>query len=84
MAKTLTRDVDLAPIEEFSGDQQCLNGLADPDVVGDQQTHGVETEGHEQWHELIRPWLDGDPAERSERPGARAYRQPDCVAQQLT
>ena len=73
--------VDLAAIEQLARDEARLDGLADAHVVGDEQTHGVELEGHHQGHELVGPGLDGDAAEAAERAGRGAGREACRVAQ---
>ena len=45
--------VDVAAVEQLAGDEQRLDRLADPHVVGDEQAHGVELQRHEQRHELV-------------------------------
>ena len=64
--------LDLSAIEEFPGDQPGLDGLADADIVGDEQPHRVELQRHEQRHELIGARFDIEVAEAPERPGAGA------------
>src|SRR4051794_17771280 len=66
----------------LTGDEEGLDGLSDADVVGDQEPDGVHLQGHEERHELVRPRLDGDLAERSERAGTRAETEPDRVPQE--
>ena len=48
--------------EQLGGDQPGLDGLADADVVGDQQPHGVLAQRHHQRDELVGARLDGDAA----------------------
>ena len=43
---------------------------------------GIELERHQQRHELVGARVDGDAAERAERPGAGAEAEPQRVAQQ--
>ncbi len=74
--------LDLAAVEQLAGDQQRLDGLADADVVGDQQAHRVELERHQQRHQLIAAGLDADVAEAAEWPGAAAQRQRQRIGQQ--
>ena len=59
--------VDLAAVEQLAGDERGLDGLADADVVGDEQAHRVQLERHQQRHELVGARLDGDLAEAAER-----------------
>ena len=58
---------DLAAVEHLAGDEACLDGLADADVVGDEHAHRVELQRHHQRHELVGPRLDRDSAEAAER-----------------
>jgi len=74
---------DLAAVEQLAGDEAGLNGLADADIVGDEQAHGIESKGHEQRCELIRPGLDGNFAERAEGTGAGAKADAQGVAEQM-
>ena len=74
---------DLAAVQQLAGDERRLDGLADADVVGDQQAHRVELERHHQRHELVGPRLDGDAAEAAERAGGGAGGEARRVAQEL-
>ena len=42
-------------LQQFLGDERRLDGLADADVVGNQQPHRVELESHQQRHKLVGP-----------------------------
>ncbi len=66
--------IGLAAINQLAEDQAGFNGLADADVVGDQQPHHVEAERHQQWHQLIGAWLETQPCGRAEGPGATPKR----------
>jgi hypothetical protein len=46
---------DDAAVEKLAGDHAGLDGLAHTHVVGDQQPHRVEAQGHDQRHELVWP-----------------------------
>ena len=72
---------DLAAVEQLPGDGAGLDGLADADVVGDQQAHRVQLEGHHQRHELVGARLDGDAPEAAEGPRGGAGGQAGGVAQ---
>ena len=74
--------LSVAAVEQLASDQRGLDGLADPDVVGDQQPHGLELERHQQRHELVGPRVDGDATERAERSGRGADAEPQRVAEQ--
>ena len=68
-------------VEEFAGYKSSFNCLADADVVGDQQADRVQLEGHEQWHELVWPRLDGEMGERTKWTRARTEPEPERVAE---
>jgi hypothetical protein len=74
--------LDVAAVEQLAGDERGLDGLADADVVGDEQAHRVELQRHEQRHELVGARLDRDLAEAAERAGAAPQRQQQRVAQE--
>ena len=74
--------LNLAAVEQFAGNQQRLHRLADADIIGDQQAHGVELERHQEWDELIGARLDIDAGERPKRSGTGAKPEPDSRAQQ--
>ena len=57
--------LDFPAIEHFTGDEQGLDGFADADVVGDEHADGVQAQGHEQRHELVRARADGHAARGS-------------------
>ena len=60
---------DLVAVKQLAGDEQGLNGLADADVVRDEQPHDVLTEREEERDELVRPRLDAEPREAPEGAG---------------
>ena len=62
--------IDVAAVEKLARDEQGLNRLAHPDVVGDEQAHGVELERHQQRHELVGARLDRDLSKAPKRSGA--------------
>ena len=72
----------VALVEQLGGDQAGLDGLADADVVGDQQPDRVLPQRHQQRHELVGAGLDGEPGQRAERPGAGPEPDPQRRAQQ--
>ena len=74
---------DLAAVEQFAGDQAALDRLADPDVVGDQEPHGVLLHRHHQRDELVGLGFEHDAARAAERPGAAAEREAEGVAHEL-
>jgi len=62
-------------IEQFARDHSRFYGLADSDIVRDQQPHRRLPQGHDQRYELIRPRYDRDAAEGAKRPRAGAQAQ---------
>ena len=68
--------------EQFLGDEPGFHGLADADVIRDEESHGVELERHEQWDELVGARLDGDVTETPERTRAGTHAEAQRVAQQ--
>ena len=58
---------DLAPIQQFAGDQQRLHRLAEAHLVGDQHPTHLLLERHQQRHQLVRPRLQRHVAEAAER-----------------
>ena len=73
---------DLAAVEQLAGNEARLDGLADAHVVGDEQAHRVELQGHHQRHELVGPGLDGDASEAAEGAGGGAGGEARGVAQE--
>lgn len=57
----------LAPIEQFTGNESRFDGLADADIVGNQEPQGIELERHQQRHKLVSTRLDRDVAEAAEQ-----------------
>ena len=73
---------DDAAVEQFAGDHRGLDGLANADVIGDEQADGVEFERHQERDELVGAGLDGEFAERAEGAGAAAEAEADGVAEE--
>src|SRR5688572_30777743 len=44
---------NLSSVEELSRDHRGFDGLANADVIGDEDPHRIELEGHHQRHKLI-------------------------------
>ena len=72
----------VALLKQLGRDQAGLHGLADADVVGDQQPHRVLAQRHQQRDELIGARLDGKPGQGAERARRRAEPDPHRGAQQ--
>ena len=56
-------------LHHFTQDQKGLHGLADADVVGDQQADGVLSQGHHQRYDLVGTGAEGELGQGPERPG---------------
>ena len=74
--------LDVAAVEQLAGDEQGLDGLPDPDVVGDEEAYRVELQRHEQRHELVGARLDRDVSDAPEGSGAAAQREQQRIAEQ--
>ena len=75
--------LDLAAVEQFPGDQQGFDGLADAHVVGDENAYRVQPKRHEHRYELVNAGPDGYAAERAERRGPFAERQARGLPEQM-
>src|SRR5260370_27596816 len=65
---------DFAPVQQFAGDEQALNGFADADIVGDEHTDGIEAQGHQERDKLVGSRADGHAAQGPQRCCAFAKR----------
>ena len=74
--------IDVAAVEQLAGDEQGLDRLPHPDVVRDEQAHGVELERHEQRHELVGTRLDRDLTNAPKGPRPPPQREQQRIAQQ--
>src|SRR5690606_38372204 len=72
----------LTPIEQFTGNESRFDGLADADIVGNQEPQGIELERHQQRHKLVSARLDRDVAEAAERNGSSAQFQTERIAKE--
>jgi hypothetical protein len=70
---------DESTVEHLSGDHAGFNRFADPNIVGDQQTHRVELESEYEWKELVRTRREGQSAGASEGCGAAAQKKTRCI-----
>ena len=74
----------ISAFQQFPGDQTGLDRLSHAHVVGDQHPHRIETQCHQEGHQLVGPGLDGDAPCRAERPGAGSEAQPQGIAEQAS
>lgn len=72
--------IDFATVEKLSCNEAGLDRLADPDVVGDEKTHGVVLERHHERHKLIGLRREPDPPGAPERTRASAQSESEGVA----
>ncbi len=73
--------IDFASVQHFPGDERGFHGLADADVVSDEQAHGVQFQGHHEGHQLIGARLHGDAGEAAEGARGGTGGQPGGIAQ---
>ncbi len=78
-----SKALDLASIEQLASDEERLDGFPDAHIIGDQHADGLEPERHQQRHELVDAWPDGDLAERAERRRTLAERQARGLPQEV-
>src|SRR5437016_5693891 len=73
---------DLTSVIQLARDQSRFNRLPDTHIVPDQDPYGVLTERHQEWNELIGPWVHGDSRSAAQRARPRAEPQADGIAQE--
>ena len=69
-------------VEQLAGDKGRLDGLADADVVGDEQPYRIEPKRHEQRDVLIGAGGEGEVTERAKRRGAGAELEAGSVVEE--
>src|SRR6267142_4730171 len=74
--------IDIASIEQLPRNEAAFDRLADADIVRDEKANGVELQRHQERHELVSSWLDGDLSEAAERPCAPAQRKQEGIAKE--
>ena len=72
----------VALLQQLGSDQASLDGLADPDVVGDEQPDRVLPQRDQERDQLVGAGFHGEPGQRAERPGAGAEADPQRRPQQ--
>jgi len=68
--------------EELAGDQSGLNSLTDAHIVGDQESHGLLPQRHQQGDVLIGPWIDVQGRQRPEGTTRGAEPDTECLSQE--
>ena len=71
--------IDFSAIHQFAEDQTGFDGLADADVVGNQQPRDLKPKGHEKRDQLVRPRFKSKLCGGSERACPPAEGQPQRV-----
>src|SRR5689334_22217976 len=74
----------LATVDQFACNETGFNRLANAYVIGDQEAHRVEFERHEQRHQLVGAWFNGDVAKRAKWSSARTESETHSITQQPT
>ncbi len=74
--------LNFATVEEFPCNQRRFHRFANPDIIRNQQTHGIEPKCHQQRNKLIGTWLHGNACEGTEGTRTGAKTQPHRIAQQ--
>ena len=54
---------DLTSVHQLPRNQPGFDGLADANVIGNEQPNGGQAQGHQQGYELVATGLHGDVAE---------------------
>jgi hypothetical protein len=72
----------LTPVAKFTRDERGFNGLADTNIVGDEQPDGILAQGHQERDQLIGTRLDGDTGKATERAGGSPYAEAGSLPQQ--
>ena len=76
------KGIHLAAIHEFAQDEAGLDGLADADIIGDEQAQAGLSQGHEQRYQLVGARLEGDLGGGAEGTSAAAQGETQGIGQQ--
>jgi hypothetical protein len=76
--------VELASVHKFAQNQPGLDGLADANIVGDEQAGDGKTQCHQQRHQLVDPGIKTDLGGRAERSGTAAQGEAQGPRQQCS
>ncbi len=74
--------IDLAAVEQLARNQSPLDGLSDPDVVCDQESHRLKLERHQERHKLVGTRLEADAAGATKRSSPTPEREQQSILQQ--
>ena len=55
-----TQSLGIAAIKQLTGNHRSLNGLPNSYVIGNEHSHEIELERHDERHKLIRAWSNGE------------------------
>ena len=75
-----SESADFATVHQFAHDKTRFDGFANAYVVGNEQAHRVQAQGHEQRYKLVSTWLDSDIAKGAKRPPARTQLEAQGIA----
>jgi hypothetical protein len=75
--------VDFPTVEQFARNQQGLDGLSDTHVIGNQHSHRIEPERHEERDELVGPRAYTNPSKRTKGTSAVTESEPGGVEKQF-
>jgi len=56
--------------------------IADAHVIGDEETHRVNSQGDDEEYELVRPGVNGETTNGAERPGSTSECEADGILEQ--
>jgi len=77
-----TQAPDFAAVEELAADQARFNRLANSDIVGDEESHGILAESHQERHKLIGAGLNRDTTDGPEWTSSRAEPQTNSISEE--
>jgi hypothetical protein len=62
-----TQSLGIAPIKQLAGNHRSFNGLPNTYVIGDEHSHEIELERHDERHKLVRAWPDRESSKAAKR-----------------
>ena len=68
--------LDFPPLQQLFCDQECFDSFTDTDIISNQQTDRILTQGHDERHHLVGTGAEGELGKAAERPGAITESQP--------
>jgi hypothetical protein len=74
----------IAAIKQLAGNHRSFNGLPNTNVIGDEHSHEIELERHDERHKLIRAWPNRESSKAAKGSCAVAETQPGSIPQELS